>query len=256
MLLSMMEVEKIRDEFQRISSMGYVLSDRPEAEKNDGAVGNTFETLLGVDENNYKDPDFEGWEVKTQRRYSKSASSLFTSKPTFPAKGDEYMRENWGISDPSGECPHIKCFRTSIYAHRWSVVYERYKMKLHVDDENQKLFILLCDLDENLIDGSVYWSFEDLQKASLKLKNTFVVSAEETKIDGLIHFRYVSGKAFVGFRFKNLINLIKEGLARYDNRLGIYRTGPKAGSKHNHGGGIRLLSTKHYPKLFEYYVAL
>ena len=108
--------------------MGYVLSDKPYAEKNDGALGNTFETLLGVSENNLREADFEGWECKSQRKHTKSAASLFTRKPDFPDGGDEYMRENWGVQDT--EYPHIKVFRTSIYAHRWAVVYGKYKMKL------------------------------------------------------------------------------------------------------------------------------
>ena len=47
------------------------------------------------------------------RKFSKSASSLFTCKPDFPGGGDQYMRNNWGINDPSGDYPHIKVFRTS-----------------------------------------------------------------------------------------------------------------------------------------------
>ena len=41
----MADIEKAKQEFQRIKSLGYVLSDKPFAKKNDGAIGNTFETL-------------------------------------------------------------------------------------------------------------------------------------------------------------------------------------------------------------------
>jgi len=243
--------EKVRSEFQRIKSLGFVISDRPDAEKNDGAVGNTFETNLGVTENNLKDPDFEEWEVKTKRQFSKSACTLFSSKPTYPVGGDTYMRENYGVSDPTGEYPDIKVFRTSLYAHRWSTVYGIYKVRMVVDENNQRLSIELCDLDGNLIDDSVYWSFNDLQRACAKLKNTFVVTAEEKQINGQTYFHYLTGQAFIGFRFDYLITALKEGFARYDNRLGIYRSGVYKGRKHNHGGGIRLVSIKDYPKLFD-----
>jgi hypothetical protein len=40
-------------------------------DSNDGGAGNTFEECLGVRENNLKEPDFEGFEVKTKKDYLK-----------------------------------------------------------------------------------------------------------------------------------------------------------------------------------------
>ena len=91
----MISTQRIQSEFNRIKSLGYVVSDKPYTEKNDGALGNTFESLLGVAENNLRDADFEGWECKSQRKHTKSASSLFTCKPDYPLGGDEYMREKF-----------------------------------------------------------------------------------------------------------------------------------------------------------------
>ena len=245
-----MDIDLVRNEFNRIKSLGFIISDKPDA-KNDGVVGNTFETAVGVKENNLREADWRGWEFKTQRQFTKSASSLFTSKPDYPLGGDEYMRQNWGVNDPSGEYPHIKVFRTSIYANRWATVYEKYKMKLEVDEDNEKLKIILCDLNEEVIDNSVYWSFDTLRSASKKLKNTLVLKAEEALINNKVHFKYISAKAYVNFNFNALIELIKNGEARYDNRLGIYRSGKNKGKKHNHGGGIRLVKSASYNKLFE-----
>ena len=250
----MISTQRIQSEFNRIKSLGFVVSDKPYAVKNDGAIGNTFESLLGVAENNLRDADFEGWECKSQRKHTKSASSLFTCKPDYPLGGDEYMRENWGIADT--EYPHINVFRTSIYAHRWAVVYGKYKMKIEIDNFDEKLKILLCDLNEKVLDNSVYWSFESLKKASSKLKNTFVVTAEEKIIDGMVHFKFLTGKAYIGFNFEQCIQLIKDGKVRYDNRLGVYRTGFNMGKKHNHGGGLRLVKSKDYREMFDNFVEL
>ena len=250
----MVSIQRVKSEFQRIKGMGYVLSDKPYTEKNDGALGNTFESLLGVRENNLTGADFEGWECKSQRLHSKSAASLFTLKPDFPQGGDEHMRENWGV--PDKDYPHIKTFRTSIYAHKWGIVYEQYKMKLEVDDENEKLKIILCDMDETVKDDSVYFSFESLKRASSKLKNTFAIAAEEKVIDGKIHFKFLTGTAYMGFSFTKLIQLIKQGKARYDNRLGVYKSGEYIGRKHNHGGGIRLVKASYYKELFDHAIEL
>ena len=70
-------------------------------------------------------------------------------------------------------------------------------------------------------------------------------------INGKIHFKYIEGKAFIGFKFEKLIQLIKVGKVRYDNRLGVYRSGPKKGKIHNHGGGIRLVKSSDYKEIFE-----
>lgn len=250
----MLDVAAIKAEFSRIKSLSYVVSEKPFATRNDGAIGNTFESLLGVSENNLKDPDFRGWECKSYRKHSKSAASLFTCKPDYPSRGDEYMRENWGIKDK--EYPEIKVFRTSIYAHRWAEVYGKYKMRLKVDEAAEKLSILLCDLDERIIDDNVYWSFESLREASSKLKNTFVVKADEKVINGKIHFKFLEGKAFMGFNFDQCVHLIKDGKVRYDNRLGVYRTGKNIGKKHNHGGGIRLVRAADYGDLYDHSIEL
>ena len=129
-------------------------------------------------------------------------------------------------------------------------------MKIQIDDGEQKLKILLCDLNEKPIDSSVYWAFDSLRTASSKLKNTFVVKAEEKIIDGKTHFKYTEGKAFMGFNFDKCIELIKEGKARYDNRLGVYRSGKNIGKKHNHGGSIRLVKSSDYKEMFDNYVDL
>ena len=51
----MVDINRVKSEFERIKKMGFIESDRPFAVHNDGAIGNTFETILGVKENNLKD---------------------------------------------------------------------------------------------------------------------------------------------------------------------------------------------------------
>ena len=65
-------VEKVKLELNRIKLLGFV--ENVKSDDNDGAIGNTFEHYLGVEENNLKDADFEGWEIKTKKQYSKTRS--------------------------------------------------------------------------------------------------------------------------------------------------------------------------------------
>jgi len=247
-----MNPEKIKNEFLRIRNLGFIPNTR--SDTNDGSAGNVFEDHLGVSENNLREPDFEGFEVKT-KKYLQSSSyiSLFTTKPSSPPNGDGYMRSNWGIPD---RCvPSVKCFRTSLYGHRWSLVYGTHQMRIDVDKTNKKVFINRSDLNFNPIDTNVFWTFNDIQSGSVKLKNLFLVGVEVKKINGKDHFKYIDAIVYTDYLGDtNFINLIEDGTVRYDNRLGVY--GPNVadvrlrGTPHNHGGGFRV-SRKNLDKLYK-----
>lgn len=237
--------ELITSEFLRIKNLGYVKNQRP---NNDGGVGNTFEDLLGVEENNQKAPDFDGFEIKNQRTFSKSFVSLCTKKPTSKEYGDDYMRQTFGVEDK--EYPSIKCFRTSIYGTRWSHVNQKagldkqLKIKLQVDYENKKIIFVVADLNENIINKNVFWAFDDIRASTKKLSDLFVVKADVIKESGAEYYSYDSASVYLGFKgVDHFIKLIADGVIRYDNRLGIYRK-PKnpnmKGKPHNHGGGFRI----------------
>jgi hypothetical protein len=235
-----MDTSRIKEEFRRIKSLGYIPNVKTDA--NDGGAGNTFEEHLGVKENNLKEPDFEGFEVKTKKNYLKSKSpiSLFTLRPSHPLDGDNYMRNNWGVPDSRYE--DVLCFRTSLYAHRWSIVYTESKFKVEVNRAEEKIYIVKAGLDEEVNDRTVYWTFGDVHKGAKKLQNLFLVDADVKEINGKIHFHYTSATVYLDYRGDdNFINLLEQGLIRYDNRLGVH--GPDTdhpGTPHNHGGGFRL----------------
>src|SRR4030043_100274 len=50
--------------------------------RNDGAVGNTLETLLGLKENNLPIPNAREWELKGQRSHTKSLVTLKHIEPS------------------------------------------------------------------------------------------------------------------------------------------------------------------------------
>jgi hypothetical protein len=150
------------------------------------------------------------------------------------------MRANWGVPDSVYE--NILCFRTSLYAHRWSVVYEKNKFKVDVDMKNEKIFIVKANLQEQVTDRTVYWTFEDVHRGAKKLHNLLLVDAESKNIQGKDYFKFTSASVYMDYLGdSNFIKLLSEGLIRYDNRLGVYGPNtPHAGKPHNHGGGFRL----------------
>lgn len=246
-----MDHEKIKQEFLRIKKLEFIPNIK--ADLNDGGAGNTFEHHLGVKENNSRDADFDQFEVKTKKYLKgKSPISLFTQRPS-SNYDDNYMRDNWGVADK--RYPNINRFSTSIYANRWSLVYKKHYMKIEVDRNNQRVYLVRADLEFNVIDRNVYWSFSDIQKGSTKLKNMFLVGVEVKNINDKEHYHFTDATVFTDYLGdQNFIDLIEQGVVRYDNRIGVYgpttKPANKIGTSHNHGGGFRV-PKNHIEKLYK-----
>jgi hypothetical protein len=74
----MASIKKIKTEFLRIKNLGFVPNEK--SENNDSAIGATFEKYLGVKENNSKDADFQGWEIKTKKTILKNCNKFVFTK--------------------------------------------------------------------------------------------------------------------------------------------------------------------------------
>jgi len=69
-----MNLEEFKQKFIEIKNKGFVRSLR----KGPTGVGYTFESLLGIKENNFATPDIQGIEIKTHRIGSNNLITLFT----------------------------------------------------------------------------------------------------------------------------------------------------------------------------------
>jgi len=231
----MNKINKVQEEFDRIKSLGFVRSTRPN--NRDGGIGNTFEDLLGVEENNLKDPDFEGFEVKTHRFLNSSYITLFSKSPSFPKKANSILKERYGEVRDS-EFPDLKKLYASIFSHRWGLVYEKFKMKLDVNFSEKRIYLLVDD-NKN-ISKDVYWNFKDLSDGLNKLENLFSVSAKSKIVDEETYFHYDSAKVFLNIDFDKFINELKSGNIQFDIRIGVHKSGPNYGKPHDHGSGFRV----------------
>jgi hypothetical protein len=206
-----------------------------------------------VARDNKKEPDWEGWEVKSKRDTSTSATTLYSQKPTYPDRGDRYMLEKWGIPDEM--FPNKLKLSTSLYATRFSKVHMRtksvptYLMKIQNNKVGNKISLIVCDEDKNIIDDSVYWSYEDIENGFTKLQNTFLVEPIVKKINGKDHFHFISATILSESTIDSFLKCIDEGVIRYDHRWSVDHRGPHAGKEHNHGGGFRFVNKGNWMKL-------
>ena len=228
--------DKIKNEFQRIKSLGFVKSNR--SSKNDGAIGNTFEDYLGVRENNLKDPDFAGFEVKSKRELTNSYLSLFTKSPSLPKGANAYLKNTFGKNDE--DFPLLKKLNSSVFGHRWNSLYDKYSLKLNVERTAEKLILLVKDNEDNLVSDIVHWEFSALKKASKKISSLFFVSASSNKIEGIEYFHFNSAKVFLNFDFDKFLTAIENGSIMFDIRIGSYKSGKHIGKPHDHGSSFRI----------------
>lgn len=247
----MINIKNLENKLLKISKLGWVDSRR--LNNKDGAIGNTFEDLLGVEENNNSSPDYKGIEIKTQRFQNNSFISLFSKSPSYPKSANTYLRENFGEvrnSDYSDK----NILYASIFGNRFSSVYNKYCMKLNVNYENSQLELIVKNkIDENCanIEGNVeaIWSFDKLKKAAAKIEFLLLVNAETRRQNNIEQFRYNKASLYYNYDFDKFLKCITDGYIMMDLRIGVYKSGKNAGKTHDHGSGFRI-SQENIGKLY------
>ena len=224
----------IRD-FNKVRDMGFTESRR----SNSTGIGKTFEDLIGVAENNAKEPDLHGFEIKSQRNLSESYVTLFTKSPTMPKSANTHLRMSYGSFD--SEHPDVKVLHTSIFHGRYNTHTAGAKFSLRVNRQESKLYVLV-QRDDGTIDDSVYYSFDNIKNALAKIENLAFVSADTRKnAEGKEEFNFTSAIIYYDFiSFENFLDLVEEGVIMYDVRIGAYKMGANRGKTHDHGSGFRI----------------
>lgn len=239
--------ESLISALQEVRGKGWIESTR---QGNDGGVGNTLESQLGIAENNLAIPNAAEWELKTQRSSTSSMVTLFHSEPSpracrfvprvlLPLYG--WKHDEAGSKYPESEMS----FRQTISAkgrtvRGFQLVVDQDAKKICVSFDSSAVGIDCADwrrqveyrvgLDE--LDPQPYWGFEDLfHKLGTKLFNCFLVTADSRKIDKQEFFRYTDIKMLSGLSMGRFIHAISKGkvLVDFDARTG-----------HNHGTKFRV----------------
>lgn len=242
---------------QSIKKMGWIKTQRP---GNDGAVGNTLEDLLEIDENNLPIPNAAEWELKAQRSSTSSLTTLFHMEPSpqgakivpavlLPLYGWRHRLagKRYGENEKS-----FRSTTSNIYTDRGFVVVvnrDEQKVKFSFDAKKvnkEKHNDWLKKVERNIGLGEInpqpYWGFKDLMyKAGSKLKNTFYVLAENKWENDEEYFRFCEVDILTDFDFEKFLRCIEKGviLIDFDARTG-----------HNHGTKFRIRQNN-WPELYK-----
>jgi len=221
--------------------------------RNDGAVGNTLEVLLGIKENNLPIPNAREWELKGQRSHTSSLTTLKHMEPSpnalrtvpnilLPYYG--WKHKQAGIKYPETEMSFRSTTSAKEYTKRgFRILVDTNQAKVRfifdsskVDTSQPEIKSWLASVGQRVGLGPFapepYWGFEDLRYAvGEKIKNCFYVVADSKIEDGREHFLYEKLFVLEGFSFDNFVKCLEAGviLVDFDARTG-----------HNHGTKFRI----------------
>lgn len=148
----------------------------------DTAIGRTLETLLGIDINSSKKPDYKGIELKSYRDKRGNRKNLFAQVP------------DWNLSKFKSSAEILNAFGYSrgedfkLYCTVSTLVRNSQGLKLKMDSEISQL---IENSDKTSFGDFVVWGLETLHKRLLEKHNeTFWIAADSVTIGGKEHFQY------------------------------------------------------------------
>lgn len=246
--------DELIEAIRQLSAAGWHKSVKSTIDtRNDGAVGNTLEALLGLEENNLPIPNMREWELKGQRLHT---SSLVTLKHLEPSPRAAKIvatlllpQYGWQHRKAGGKYPgRERSFRsttsaTSFTSRGFRLILDRTQGKLRfvfdpsqADKTDPEIAQWLECVERRVglgpLNPEPYWGLDDLKyEIGAKIKNCFYVIAESKVEQGHEYFKYVKLLVLSGFSFDNFLRCIEEGIVVVDFDA---RTG------HNHGTKFRI----------------
>ncbi len=255
--------EGLIEDLKKIRDQGWIKSTRRPG--NAGAIGNTLEDLLGIEENNLPIPNAAEWELKAQRANTTALTTLFHSEPS--PRAMKIVSQillplyGWEHKEAGGKYPvDEKSFRQTINVLKrtdrgFGVQLNRMEKKVEISFEagvvSPKHADWLDSVDHRInleeLAPRPYWGFDDLTyKAGTKLLNCFYITAAVKRIDKIEHFHYQDIFLLQKFSPDKFIDAIAKGLILVDF---------DARTRHNHGTKFRMRKNA-LPQLYESVVSV
>lgn len=223
-------MNKLKNKFEAIKKLGWIKSIR----KGSTGIGATFEKLLGVNENSFEIPDFNGIEIKTKRNYSNSFTSLFNYSPEGKYSYEiEKIKDKYGYPDKI--IKNYKVLNKSFYCNT-KIRVSNYYFILKVNRKSKKIILNIIDLYGNLLENDIYWDFDEIkEKLNRKLHFLAFINASRKIVNNDEYFKYYKMDLYELKNFETFITLFEKGIIRITFKMSIFRDGTKIGQLHNHG---------------------
>ncbi|MGC7159219.1 MvaI/BcnI restriction endonuclease family protein [Metamycoplasma hominis] len=209
----------------------------------DQCLGNAFEDLLGVKENNKNEADFHGIELKTHRCITSSMVSLFSKSPSHPKGVNTYLRETFGVIEAdSGK----QILNTTVGGDKYNTHRGGHRFKVIVDRTEKKLWLSIVNNNGIVLEGknegkNTNWDFSVLSNALDKKLGKIAITYGDEKDENGMHFvRYTRMLIIQGLSLEKMLKAIECGDLMIDIRIGVYASGKNKGKTHDHGTAFRI----------------
>lgn len=207
--------------------------------KGSTGIGYTFERLIGKEEENFPIADYNNIEIKVKRRYSKGDITLFSANPDNEVFAIKRIYDTYGTCNKNKK--YFKTFGICIGTDEL-IKKGKHFFKLNVDYTKKVIRLQIYDLDYNMIEKDISWSFELInEKIRNKIKNLAIVRADvkqdEYKKE---HFYYYHIDFYEIKSVETFINLIDKGIIKILFNITVYMDNKRYGNIYNHGTSFRI----------------
>ena len=213
-----MNIDQLSEKLSEIRNKGYVVSLR----RGNTGIGYTLETLLGVQENNLKIPDFGDVELKSQRRETTSRLTMFTFNRGVWLMEQKEVIDEYGYIDANGR-PSLYCIVNSTPNNQG--------LFLKVEEEMVRLY----HVDKTLI---AHWPGEGLIDTFKKKMPSLVIVYADTRVnsDEKEEFWFNEADLLTDPDEDNFLDLIRKDIVVVDLRMHLRNNNVVR----NHGTGFRI----------------
>ena len=220
--------------FLAVKERGYIKSLR----SGSTGIGYTFETLIGKKEESFPIPDFRTVEIKVKKQFGKGGITLFNAVPDDEVFATKRLYEEYGVLNKNMN--YNKTFMVNVNSIEYTK-YGRHYFRLKVNYSKKLIILCIEDLNHNLVDDSVSWSFELIENKILgKIKNLAIVKAKEKIIDECKYFYYYHIDFYELISMNCFFDLIDKGIIDVTFKISTYLKGVKYGEMNNHGVGFNI----------------
>ena len=203
-------------------------------------VGDTLESLLGINTNNRVDADYNGLIEVKSKGGSNTLDTLFTLRPQFEGtRVAEYEPSDRNRVSAFESDKHPGANSLYITIGSMDAPQNNQGFYLHVNDEERTVNLVWRNPNTGKPEVAAYWHFDDLrQQLYAKHPSTLWVKAESREIDGMVQFKYNEIEFSRAPQFTTFLSLIKSGIITYDWRGYTTKEGRYIGK--NHGNAWRI----------------
>ncbi len=222
-------IEDLYIKFLEIRDRGWIRTFR----NGFNGPGYTFEMLLGIKENYSELPDFEGIEIKTQKKNGSGKIALFNANPKSAIKDPiGIILEKLGY--PDKDYPEYKVFNVSLYANEIKKCGNNY-LSINVNDKMKRIELCIQNYENNDLDINIYWPYELLKERLYKKLTYLAVIKYEEKLEKNLYIKFDQINVYKIKSFYHFIKLIKEGKIRISFKIGLHKEGELFGQTYNRG---------------------